>query len=150
MATPSLDTLDIISPDHYQQHGYPHEEWARLRREAPIYWYTRTPGVPFWAVTKYHDIITISKQPRRLLNSPRLGAFPEAEERAGGISPQDVGRHLLIMDPPTHGKYRHLVSERFTPGAMRGLQAKIEELTTEILDGIGGFTTANTKYRGPD
>ncbi len=28
MATPSLDTLDIISPDHYQQHGYPHEEWA--------------------------------------------------------------------------------------------------------------------------
>ncbi|MEE8143587.1 MAG: cytochrome P450 [Planctomycetota bacterium] len=136
MATPSLDTLDIISPDHYQQHGYPHEEWALLRREAPIYWYTRTPGVPFWAVTKYQDIITISKQPRRLLNSPRLGAFPEAEERAGGISPQDVGRHLLIMDPPTHGKYRHLVSERFTPGAMRGLRAKIEELTTEILDGV--------------
>ena len=45
MPTPSLDTLDIISPDHYQQHGYPHEEWAQLRREAPIYWYTRTPGV---------------------------------------------------------------------------------------------------------
>ncbi len=40
------------------------------------------------------------------------------------------------MDPPTHGKYRHLVSERFTPGAMRGLRAKIEELTTEILDGV--------------
>ena len=38
MATPSLDTLDIISPDHYQQSGYPHEEWALLRREAPIYW----------------------------------------------------------------------------------------------------------------
>jgi len=28
MPTSSLDTLDIISPDHYQQHGYPHEEWA--------------------------------------------------------------------------------------------------------------------------
>ncbi len=76
MATPSLDTLDIISPDHYQQNGYPHEEWAMLRREAPIYWYTRTPGVPFWAVTKHRDIITISKQPRRLLNSPRLAVFP--------------------------------------------------------------------------
>ncbi len=60
MATLSLDTLDIISPDHYQQHGYPHEEWALLRREAPIFWYTRTSGVPFGAVTKYQDIITIS------------------------------------------------------------------------------------------
>ncbi len=40
MPTPNLDTLDIINPDHYQQNGYPHEEWALLRREAPIYWYT--------------------------------------------------------------------------------------------------------------
>ena len=84
MATPSLDTLDIISPDHYQQYGYPHEEWALLRREAPIYWYTRTPGVPFWAVTKYQDIITISKQPRRLLNSPSrslLGGRPLVSQK---------------------------------------------------------------------
>ncbi len=83
MATPSLDTLDILSPDHYQQNGYPHEEWSLLRREAPIYWYTRTPGVPFWAVTKYQDIITISKQSRKLLNSPRLGAFPRMRPEQG-------------------------------------------------------------------
>ncbi len=113
MATPSLDTLDIISPDHYQQNGYPHGEWSLLRREAPIYWYTRTPGVPFWAVTKHRDIITISKQPRRLLNSPRLAVFPGDEARAGGLPPQEVGRHLLIMDPPIHGKYRRLISKRF-------------------------------------
>ena len=24
----SLDTNDIISPDHHQQNGYPHAEWA--------------------------------------------------------------------------------------------------------------------------
>ena len=136
MATLSLDTLDIISPDHYQQHGYPHEEWALLRREAPIFWYTRTSGVPFWAVTKYQDIITISKQPRRLLNSPRLGAFPEAEERAGGIPPPDEGRHLLTMDPPQHGKYRRLIPTRFTPNAIRQMQPQIEEIAEEILDGI--------------
>ena len=91
MPTPSLDTLDIISPDHYQQHGYPHEEWAMLRREAPIYWYTRTPGVPFWAVTKYRDIIAVSKQPRRLLNSPRLAVFPGDEARAAAVSWQSDG-----------------------------------------------------------
>ncbi len=136
MAALSLDTLDIISPDHYQRHGYPHEEWALLRREAPLFWYTRTPGVPFWAVTKYRDIITVSKQPRRLLNSPRLGAFPEAEERAGGVPPRDEGRHLLSMDPPEHGKYRRLISKRFTPSAIRQMRPEIEEIAKEILDGV--------------
>ncbi len=63
MAAPhlTLDTIDIIGPDHYQQNGYPHEEWALLRREAPIYWYDRTEGDPFWAVTKHEDIITLAK-----------------------------------------------------------------------------------------
>ena len=136
MAIPSLDTLDIISPDHYQQHGYPHEEWTLLRREAPLLWYTRTPGVPFWAVTKYQDIITVSKQPRRLLNSPRLGAFPEAEERAGGVPPRNEGLHLLSMDPPEHGKYRRLISKRFTPSAIRQMRPEIEEIAREILDGV--------------
>ena len=33
MSTPNLDTLDIISPDHYQQNGY--EEWALLHQFIP-------------------------------------------------------------------------------------------------------------------
>ena len=47
----SLDRVDIIGPDHYAANGYPHREWALLRREAPIYWFDRFPGDPFWAVT---------------------------------------------------------------------------------------------------
>ena len=23
----SLDTIDVISPDHYQKNGYPHAKW---------------------------------------------------------------------------------------------------------------------------
>ncbi|MEE9280074.1 MAG: hypothetical protein V3V67_07860 [Myxococcota bacterium] len=114
----SIDTVDIISPDHYQRNGYPHREWALLRREAPIYWYDRTLGKPFWAVTKHEDIVTLSKQPRRLVNEPRLAVFPE-EEAGGETRPEEEGRHLLIMDPPVHAQYRRLISSRFTPRALR-------------------------------
>ena len=43
--TAALDDLDIIGPDRYRDHGYPHEEWKRLRRESPIHWYDVPRGV---------------------------------------------------------------------------------------------------------
>ena len=126
-----LETIDIISPDHYQQNGYPHAEWALLRREAPIYWYDRTDATPFWAVTKHADIIELSRQPKRLQNGPRLAVFPEGDD-----GEEEIGRHLLIMDPPIHGKYRRLISSRFTPRAVMAMQDEIENITRGILDEV--------------
>ena len=128
----TLETIDIISPDHYQKNGYPHAEWMLLRREAPIYWYDRTDAAPFWAVTKHADIVELSRQPKRLQNAPRLAVFPEQEENAE----DDEGRHLLIMDPPLHGRYRKLISSHFTPRAMRARHREFEEIAKEILDDI--------------
>ena len=132
----SLDTFDIIGPDHYAGNGYPHAEWALLRREAPIYWDDRTPGIPFWAVTKHEDIVTLSKQPRRFQNGPRLAVFPPDPGQTEEERPDEFGRHLLIMDPPQHSQYRRLISSRFTPRAMRAMHADIDGIAREILDEI--------------
>jgi cytochrome P450 len=131
----SLDTIDIINPDHYQQNGYPHAEWALLRREAPVYWYDRSEGEPFWAITRHADIVELSKQPTILQNAPRLAAFPEEEAR-GETEEEPLGRHLLIMDPPRHHQYRRLISGRFTPGALRAKADHFERIASEILDDI--------------
>ena len=131
----TLDTIDLVGADHYQRSGYPHAEWALLRREAPVYWYDRTQGEPFWAVTKYDDIITLSKQPRRFLNAPRLAVFPE-EEAADERRPEEEGQHLLIMDPPQHAQYRRLISSLFTPRALREKHEEFEQIARGILDEI--------------
>jgi cytochrome P450 len=128
----SLDTVDIVGPDHYAQNGYPHAEWALLRREAPVFYYDRHDSTPFWAVTKHEDIIFLSKQPKRFLNEPRLFVDPENDNRTA----DDEGRHLLIMDPPQHHRYRKLVSSRFTPGALRKRLAEFESIAVQILDDI--------------
>ncbi len=135
MAPPSLADLDIIGNDEYARNGYPHEAWAVLRREAPVYWYER-PGVepPFWAITKHADIVSISRRPELFLNAPRLAVFPDFPARDPDGKPP--ARHLLNMDLPDHAEFRKVTSHRFTPRALRALHGDIDEITRETLDAV--------------
>jgi cholest-4-en-3-one 26-monooxygenase len=126
-----LETLDIISPDHYVKHGYPHAEWKYLRQHAPVHWYEGHGTVdPFWAITRHADVIELSKQPELFQNEPRLAVFPNELPR-----PEEApARHLLNMDPPAHGKYRNVASKQFTPRQVKALAPHVDELTREVLD----------------
>jgi cholest-4-en-3-one 26-monooxygenase len=122
-------TLDIVTPEHYEANGYPHPEWRWLRRHDPVFWYDRPNADPFWAITKHADIIAIGKQPELFLNAPRLAVFTRDLE-----PPQEGARHLLNMDPPDHGRYRRVTSGWFTPRAVRAMDAKVAQVTREVLD----------------
>lgn len=52
-----LKTLDIHSPHLYASEGFPWAAWNLLRREAPVFWYERDDIEPFWAVTRYADLM---------------------------------------------------------------------------------------------
>jgi cholest-4-en-3-one 26-monooxygenase len=136
MAQLTLETLDIINPDLYVQRGYPHEEWALLRRKAPVFYYERPEIHPFWAVTRHADIITVSRQPDLFRSSQFL--FITVNE--AGAPPDDAVflRQLLNMNPPEHGAYRAVVNRRFTPRAVEKLAQQVDQVTAEVLDGIVG------------
>jgi cholest-4-en-3-one 26-monooxygenase len=125
-----LSTLDVMSPEHYEQSGYPHAEWAHLRRHAPVFWYERPGWDPFWAVTKHSDIVWLSKHPKQLLNAPRLAVFSNEVPPP----PEGESRHLLNMDPPDHAKYRQVASKRFTPRAVQGWEPKVRQITRSVID----------------
>lgn len=123
-------TLDVMSPTHYERHGYPHAEWTWLRRHAPVFWYEREYTDPFWAITKHADIIEIGKQPDVFLNAPRLAVFTNDLPPP----PEGQSRHLLNMDPPDHARYRRVTSSWFTPRAVRGMTDKVARVTRAVLD----------------
>ena len=134
----SLETIDILDPDRYVQRGYPHDEWALLRRLAPVYYYER-PGVhPFWAVTSHADIIAVSRQPDLFRSSQYL--FVTVDQ--AGAFPQDSVflRQLLNMNPPEHGAYRAVVNRRFTPRMVQKLAAQVEQVTAEVIQGVASGT----------
>ena len=128
--TASLDSLDVIGPDAYASHGYPHAAWKRLRRESPVHWFDLPNGVGFWAVTRRADIVQISKQPQLFQNAPRLAVFEEGGPPEGE---RTFVRQLLNMDPPEHGKYRNAASSWFTPRAIRRRRPEVVKLTRELL-----------------
>jgi cholest-4-en-3-one 26-monooxygenase len=136
MGTLSLDTLDIVNPDLYVERGYPHQEWTLLRREAPVFWYERQNGIPFWAVTKHEDIVTVSRQPELFRSNQIL--FITAEEPGAPLPDEVILRQLLNMNPPEHGAFRSVVNQRFTPRAIKQLAADIEQITEEVIDTLAG------------
>jgi cholest-4-en-3-one 26-monooxygenase len=123
---------DIANPDTYAVHGYPHEVWSTLRRDAPVSWLENSNGPPFWAITKHADIVEISRQPRCFVSQPMINLpsyATESELRA------EVNT-IIQMDPPVHGVYRQLTSRLFTPRALRSMHEDIEQVAVEILDSI--------------
>jgi cholest-4-en-3-one 26-monooxygenase len=145
----AFEDFHLVHPRDYAAHGYPHEIWARLRREDPVHWFDRTEGPPFWAITKHADVIEISKQPERFLNGPRLVISHEPEQANDEFPPT-----LIQLDPPKHGIYRQLVSKRFSPRALRRIDADIERVGKEIVDALiaertGGECDFVEKVAGP-
>ena len=121
-----------------------HEAFRVLRREAPVHWNigsARANG--FWSITKYEDILTVSRNPEIFISSKGIAGSgerepdPEDEARAAQ-RPQGEGTSSIItMDPPRHVKMRRLVNKGFTPRAVNAMEPKIREMTRQILDEVG-------------
>lgn len=125
--------IEIIDPDYYQQHGYPHAQWAALRERHPIAYCEHPKLVPFYAVTRHADVVEISKQPGVFENAPLLAVQPTADRDA-----LTRIRTLLNMDPPDHRTYRQLMSRYFTKKRMNEDQARLDKVAEDLLDDIAG------------
>jgi len=53
-----LEDVDLLDPDVFLP-GVPHDMFALLRREAPVFRHRGDP--PFWAVTRYRDVVAVSR-----------------------------------------------------------------------------------------
>jgi len=131
-ATRPIEKFNLVHPDDYAAHGYPHDIWTRLRREDPVHWWVQDgDGIPFWAITRHADVTTIGKRPGLFVNGPRLVLSHMPERRMEEFPPT-----LIQMDNPQHALYRNLISHRFRPAALRRMHGDIEQIGKEIVDSL--------------
>jgi len=127
-----LSEVDIYSPEQYRV-GVPHEQLSLLRREDPVHW-QQIPGERgYWVITKHEDLCLISRDPKRFSSYSGGGTIIEDYEG------QDlaIARNLIVnMDPPSHGKFRKLVSRGFTPRMTAHLEPRIARIATRLVDAI--------------
>jgi cholest-4-en-3-one 26-monooxygenase len=131
-STPVSGTpIDLIDADTYVA-GVPHEQFRRLRAEAPVFRHREAEGPGFWAVTKYHDVLAVSRD-HKSYSSHRGSAL--LVDR----SPEDLAEMqmmMLNMDPPRHTKLRMLVNKGFTPRTMAELEPHVREIAARIVDAV--------------
>src|SRR5215470_11971293 len=126
-----LEDVDLFDPDTYAR-GVPHDVFALLRREVPVFRQLRVGLPPFWAVTRYHDVVKVSRD-WATFSSERKGALlREPPEEA--LETQRL--MMLNMDPPRHAKLRGLVNRGFTPRMISLLTPPIRRICSQIVDTV--------------
>ena len=138
-------SVDLKNPDLYHA-GIPQEVFAKLRREAPVAWNPEADGRGFWAVTRYEDIVAVSKNPKVFSSAREHGGhrmFDENLVGVAGVGANQSEAPMISMDPPEHNQYRRMVSTGFGPTRIRQLETRIRERVVAILDRLDGRKTCD-------
>jgi cytochrome P450 len=121
--------VDLTDPDLWQR-GVPHEEFQRLRAEAPIAWSDHPSGHRgFWVVTRHEDVVMVSRDPATF--SSRNGVITLDDLDPDQL---DARRTMLEEDPPRHRELRALASPHFTPKAVRAYEGYARALAAGAID----------------
>ncbi|MEY2590332.1 MAG: cholest-4-en-3-one 26-monooxygenase [Acidimicrobiaceae bacterium] len=127
-----VSDVDLYDPDNFVA-AVPHEMFATLRRDAPVYRHPRPDGSHFWCVTRHADVVTVNRDAK---------TFSSWEKSATGLDemPEEqlaTQRMMMLnMDPPDHTKLRKIVNKGFTPRMIRDLMDHLVDETRTIVDGI--------------
>jgi cytochrome P450 len=123
-----LDAIDVSDPQLYQDDTwYPYFE--RLRREDPVHFCPDSRYGPYWAVTKYKDIMHVEVNHGVYSSASELGGIQIEEQPKGMERPS-----FIRMDPPRHDEQRKVVSPIVAPGNLANMEAIIRERTCRVLD----------------
>ena len=96
--------------------GVPHEWFALLREEEPVFWQDERGGRGFWSLTRYDDVLAASKDYDLL---SELGGTSLMD-----LTPEQVQSRMSMLDsdPPRHTRLRNIVNKAFTPRAVNAYE----------------------------
>lgn len=129
----------VIAPESYAEWDSLLDRFDQLREEAPAALVTAADDKfePFWLITRYDDVMRISKDNKTFLNNPKPVVF--ATHEATEFSRKATGSNMLVdslvvFDAPIHPKYRKLTQEWFMPRNLKVIEAEIRDLAHRTID----------------
>ncbi len=149
MATALDDQVRLMESEWFM--SYPHDVYARLRREAPVYW---SPRDRVWGISKYEDIRWISKQPELFSNRYHIYVAGAMVDDNGQEVPDDTGMprpaelrrvaamgpmyvdNLVMADGARHRFLRKIAGHAFTPKAINEIEGEVQRIAVELFDAI--------------
>jgi cytochrome P450 len=95
---------------------------------------------PFWAVTRYADIVEVSRRHDLFRSGDRASTLvPKATDQLArsltGGSPH-LMRTLLQMDAPDHPQYRQITQRWFARQSVAMLEDRVRTIARDLVDGM--------------
>ncbi len=130
------DEINLSDPEIFER-NQAHGIFKYLRNNQPIHWNEGGErNVGFWNITKYEDVMFISRRPDLFISSKGITQFYPRDEADLDEQMNGNGKMLITMDPPRHVRLRRLVNKGFTPRAVNAMEDHIREITNSVLDDI--------------
>ena len=136
-------SLAVIAPETYADWGAALDLFDGLRAENPVARIdppADQPDLfpPFWLLTRYEDVMRVSKDNATFLNNPRTVVFSTTEgiefARAMTGGSEHMVASLVTFDAPLHMKYRKLTQEWFMPKSLARVEAEIRGIAGAAVD----------------
>jgi len=127
MDRPSVDLLD---PHFYV--GDPHPVYRWMREHEPVF---RDEKNGLWALTRMEDLRSVGR---------RSDVFASSRGYRSVHTPAEAS--MISKDDPAHAEQRRLISERFTPRAVRKREREIRELTVACIERVRPFGVAEVVH----
>jgi len=128
----------VISPESYAEWDGLLDTFDRLREVSPVAKIVADDDVfePFWLITRYDDVMRISKDNKTFLNNPKPVVF--ATREATQFSLAATGSNMLVdslvvFDAPIHPKYRKLTQDWFMPRNLKLIEGEIRALADKLV-----------------
>ena len=85
----------------------------------------------FDVVTRFAELVDISKRPKEFCSGKGAVAIPDLPEEA-----LDFFGSFINMDDPRHARQRAIVGRSFTPRQLQGVLDSVDTICTEVIDGF--------------
>ena len=132
-----LEDIDLTELDRFA-HGFPHELFTTLRRDAPVWFHPPTAHTPgdegFWVLSRYADVHAAGSDAASSRRRRDRAAPAAAGRSSRTCRPALNGVLLNMMDDPRHRRIRRLVTPAVSARALALMEEELRGRTTAILD----------------
>jgi cytochrome P450 len=115
--------MDGVRQSEAARRFEPTEHYAAWREHCPLH-HDAEHDPPFYALSRFDDIVDVLKQHDHWVNRQGPGVFY-----------QDDGV-LGTTDEPDHGRHRRVLRAAFVPTVINRLEPSIRATTTELIDAV--------------
>ena len=135
-----LDDVDLCDLDLFER-GFPHEVFAELREQRPVWFHPATPNVPggegFWVLSRFDDVAAAAA------DASTFSSVTGGGRDGGGTLIEDLpigfsGVLLNMTDDPFHQRFRSLLTPAVSARAIAAMEQDLRERAASIVaDAVG-------------